>query len=143
MRMSVNWIMPSTRRALRALGAGAILALASAVPATAANERPKIRFTAAGQAAARSAVITRADLNAPTDWKGGAVKPDLSPSPLCPGFRPKQADLVMTGAAEATFRHSSGYGFNTVAQVMQSAKMVRLDWQRTVGDPRFMGCLRL
>lgn len=120
----------------------AVVALATAVPASAANERPKIRFTTAGQAAARAAVITRADLNTPAGWTGGAVKPDLSPGPPCPGFRPKQADLVMTGAAEATFRHTSGYGFNTLAQVMQSAKMVRLDWQRTVADPRVTGCLR-
>lgn len=140
--MSVNWTMPSTRRTLRAPAAGALLALAAAVPATAANERPKVRLTPAGQTAAKSAVMTRADLHVPRGWTGGAVKPAVLPFPPCPGFHPKQADLVLNGVAESTFRHDSGIGFNTVAQVLKTAKMVRLDWQRTVLDPLVARCLR-
>ena len=140
--MSVNWIRPSTLRTMRAVAAGGLLALACAIPAPAASERPQIRPTVAGQAAALAAVMSRADLHAPAGWTGGAVKPSVIPFPPCPGFSPKQADLVLNGVAETTFRHSSGIGFNTVAQVLKNAKMVRLDWQRTVLDPRVAGCLR-
>jgi hypothetical protein len=140
--MSVNWTMPSTRRMLRALAAGGVAAVASASPATAANERPTVRLTPAGQAAAQAAVMTRADLHVPASWTGGAVKAAVQPFPPCPGFHPKQADLVLNGVAETTFRHSSGIGFNTVAQVLKTARMVRLDWQRTVLDRRVVGCLR-
>jgi hypothetical protein len=137
--MSVNWTMPSTRRML---AVGVLLALTFAGPATAAGERPKIRLTPAGQAAARAAVMTRADLHVPAGWTGGAVTPRVLPFPPCPGFQPKQADLVLNGVAESTFRHESGIGFNTVAQVLKSARMVRLDWQRTVLDPRVFKCLK-
>jgi hypothetical protein len=132
----------STRRATRALAGAAALALVAAVPATAANERPTLRFTAAGQAAARSAVMAKGDLASATGWTGGAVKPEITPFPACPGFHPKQADLVMTGAAEAAYSHSSGVRFDTIAQVMQTAKMVRLDWRRTVLDRRVTPCVR-
>ncbi len=125
-----------------AVAAGALLALSSPATAPAATERPQIRLTPAGQAAALASVMSRADLHMPSGWTGGAVKPSIIPFPPCPGFSPKQADLVLNGVAETTFRHSTGIGFNTIAQVLQSAKMVRLDWQRTVLDPRVAGCLR-
>jgi hypothetical protein len=127
---------------MRAIAAASAVGLLAAIPAQAANERPTLRFNAAGQAAARAAVMTKADLSSPTGWSGSAAKPKITPYPECPGFHPKQADLVMTGAAQATYFHSSGIGFDTVAQVMQTAKMVRLDWQRTVLDPRVTPCVR-
>jgi hypothetical protein len=127
---------------MRALAAGTLLVLASALPANAANERPTVRFTTAGQAAARAAVMTKADLYTPAGWTGGAVKAEVLPFPPCPGFRPKQADLVLNGIAEATFRHTTGIAFNTVAQVLRTKKMVREDWKRTVLDRRVPACLR-
>jgi hypothetical protein len=142
MRTSVNRNLPSPRLTTRALAAGALLALAFAIPASAANEKPKVRLTAKDQAAARAAVITRADLYLPAGWTGGAVRPAVLPFPPCPGFAPKQADLVLTGIAEATFRHTTGIAFNTVAQVLETAKMVRVDWRRTVLDRRVPACLR-
>jgi hypothetical protein len=137
----MNWTWSSTGRAIRAFAAASAVGLLAAAPAQAANERPTLRFNATGQAAARAAVMTKADL-ASTGWTGGAAKPKITPYPECPGFHPKQADLVMTGAAQATYFHSSGIGFDTVSQVMQTAKMVRLDWQRTVLDPRVTPCVR-
>jgi hypothetical protein len=134
--------MPGTRRKRRALVAGALLALAWAIPASAANERPRVRLTPAGQAAARASVITKADLHVPAGWTGGNVTPAVLPFPFCPGFAPKQADLVLNGIAEATFRHASGIAFNTVAQVLETEKMVQVDWKRTVFDRRVPACLR-
>jgi hypothetical protein len=119
-----------------------LLALAAAGPAAAApNERPLHRFDAAGQKAAHAAVMTRADLQTPADWEGGPVKPDLSATPFCPGFRPRQADLVMIGAAESAFFHTSGIRFDTEAQVLRTRAMVARDWRRTVTDPRVPRCL--
>ena len=139
--MSVNWTVGSTRRRMLAVAAGALLALSSTAAARAA-ERPQVRLTPAGQAAALAAVMSRADLHTPGGWTGGVVKPSLNPFPPCPGFSPKQADLVLNGVAETTFRHATGIGFNTIALVLKTAKMVRQDWQRTVLDPRVAGCLR-
>ena len=66
----------------------------------------------------------------------------MTPFPHCPGFSPKQADLVVNGIAEATFRHSSGIAFNTVSLVLANRRMVQVDWRRTVLDPRVPACLR-
>jgi len=142
MRISVNWNKPSTRRTARALAAGVLLAVVAAIPAGAAGERPKVHLTKSGQAAARAAVVTTADLHAPAGWTGGAVKPAVTPFPHCPGFSPKQADLVVNGIAEATYRHASGIAFNTVSLVLATRKMVQVDWRRTVLDPRVPACLR-
>lgn len=115
----------------------AALALAGA----AAADKEKIQLTKAGQAAARAAVLKRADLGAATGWKGGARKPDLSSTPPCASFRPKQSDLVLNGAAETRWTHA-GLQIDTAAQVLQKPRMVRLDWQRTVLSPKVLPCLR-
>jgi hypothetical protein len=122
-----------------ALLAAALAALALADAAAADKE--KIHLTAEGQAAARAAVLKRADLGAATGWKGGARKPDLSSTPPCESFRPKQSDLVLNGAAETRWTHP-GVQIDTEAQVLQTAQMVRLDWQRTVLSPKVLPCLR-
>src|SRR5947209_20409809 len=81
-------------------GSGWLLALSAAAAAVlalagvAAADKEKIRLTAAGQAAARAAVLTRADLGSASGWTGGPKKPDLYPQPLCPNYTPKQSVLV-------------------------------------------------
>ena len=91
----------------------------------------RTQITAAGQAAANAAVMMRDDLNAPAGWTGGPQKPDLSPPAPCPGFHPKQSDIVRTGVAQSIFRDSSGISFDSEAQVVRSARMLRLDWKRS------------
>jgi len=59
----------------------------------------------------------------------------------CPGYRPKQSDLVLTGAAETHFSRT-GLDVRSVAQVLQAPVMVARDWRRTVVDPRAFCCLR-
>lgn len=128
--------MPRAALALLFLAA---LGLAPGATANLPNKE-QIRLNAADRAAARAAVLRRADLG-PTGWSGGPVKPDLSSTMSCPGYEPRQSDLVLTGAAEADFRHS-GLSIQSVAQVLKTRSMVARDWQRTVVAPKAIACLR-
>jgi hypothetical protein len=103
--------------------------------------RPKIRFNAADQAAARAALIRLADLH-PLGRRLGPVRlPDLTPL-TCPNYNPKTSDLVITGAAEAVLAEPR-IVLASRATVLQTARMVRLDWQRsTVNAPGLISCLR-
>lgn len=122
---------------IAALGA---LALTGAVTA-AVSDKETIHLTDAGQAAARAAVLTRADLGTASGWTGGAKKPDLSSTPPCPNFDPKQSDLTLNGVAQTVFTHP-GLQFDSEAQVLQTPQMVKLDWQRSVLTPQLLPCLR-
>jgi hypothetical protein len=59
----------------------------------------------------------------------------------CPGYHPKQSDLVLTGAAETHFQRTA-LDVRSVAQVLQTPTMVALDWQRSIRDRRSFKCLR-
>lgn len=107
---------------------------------TALADQIGIHYNAADQAAARRAVLKKADLG--TAWSGGASKPDLTSDTGCPDFNPKQSDLVVTGAAASHFRHSSGLDVISQAELFQTARMVQLDWQRTAIAPQVLPCLR-
>jgi hypothetical protein len=107
----------------------------------AAADREKVRLTAAGQEAARAAVLQRADLGVGSGWTGGPKKPDLSSTPSCPTFRPKQSDLVLIGVAENIWSNV-GLRFDSEVEVLQTPEMVRLDWKRAVLDPQALPCLR-
>ncbi len=117
------------------------LAAALLLAGAAVADKEQIHLTAAGQKAARAAVMQRADLGGATGWTGGAKKPDLSAGTGCANFQPKQSDLVLIGAAETVFKHP-GVEFDSEAQVLQTADMVRLDWRRTVLAPQVLPCLR-
>lgn len=117
----------------------AVGALTSATAALASiADREQHKFTAADQALAKQAVVLKADLSK-TGWTGGAIKPDLSPGPVCANFDPKQSDLVVTGAAESDWK-ANNLELDTEAQVLQSVAMVEADWQRTVADPKALPC---
>jgi hypothetical protein len=60
---------------------------------------------------------------------------------ICPGYNPRQADLVVTGASSSIYRHTSGAYVGSEVHLLRSARMVRLDWQRTVAHPAFLRCL--
>jgi hypothetical protein len=115
--------------------------LALALAVAAAADKEQIHYTAAGQAAARAAVLTKADLGASSAWTGGHKKPDLSSGPLCAGFDPKQSDLILNGASRTEYT-VPGIDIQSEAQVLQTPRMVRLDWQRTVTSPKVLPCLR-
>ena len=98
-----------------------------------------IARTAAGNAQARAEIIVKKDLS--RGWAGGPKKPNLSSSMHCSSYKPKQSDLVLIGAAESTWQNPP-FLIDSEAQVLRTAKMVRLDWQRTVMSPKVMPCLR-
>jgi hypothetical protein len=125
------------RRAAFAAAIAAALALAGSALA----DQWQVHRTAAGNAAARAAVVSRADLGSASGWTGGSTKPDLTSTPPCGNFAPKQSDLVVVGAAASAWRHQ-GLELQSQANVLQTAAMVRTDWQRSIVDPRATTCLR-
>jgi hypothetical protein len=120
--------------------AAAIVA-ALALASTALADQWQVHRTAAGNAAARAAVVTRADLGTATGWTGGAKAPDLNSTPPCGTFHPKQSDLVVIGAAASVWQHQ-GLELQSQANVLQTAAMVHTDWTRSIVDPRATPCLR-
>jgi hypothetical protein len=125
----------------RNLGAATLVAgiLALVAATVALADSYTFRYTAADQAAARAAVIRRADLGTTAPWQGGPKKADLSPL-TCPNYHPKQSDLVVTGAAAANWG-SSGVEFDSQALVLRDARMVALDWRRSI-TPALTSCFR-
>jgi hypothetical protein len=119
--------------------AASALALVSAAGVSAGDGKQQIKLTERDQAAARAVVLRRTDLG--SSWQGGPVKPDLSSTPNCPNFHPKVSDLVVTGAAETAFQRSS-LEFSSVAEVLRTRRMVRLDWRRSVVPRGAVPCLR-
>jgi hypothetical protein len=125
----------SRARALAALLTLALLLVAAAEAALA--EAPRTRFNRTDQAAARTAVLKKADLG--SGWTGGVKKGAVHAPTSCAGWKPKQADLVITGVAESEYSAQGAYVYSSV-QVYKTKQMVALDWRRTViGMP--MRCL--
>jgi hypothetical protein len=111
-----------------------LLVLASA----AAADREQVKLTRSGQRAAHTAVLKRSDLHGA--WTGTAKKPVINSEIGCPGFHPKQSDLVVVGAAETDWRSAHAH-FDSTAQVLKTPRMVQLDWKRTVRAPKVLPCL--
>lgn len=118
---------------------GLVAALAVAQGALA--DREQVHLTKAGHRFAHRAVLRRADLPG-SGWAGKAKRPKLGTGTGCPGFNPKQADLVVVGGAETTWSRA-GVVIDSEAQVLRTREMVRLDWKRTVTAAKVLGCLRL
>jgi hypothetical protein len=128
-----------TRRRASVLTASAF-AFVSTPGVFAGDGKQQIKLNKRDQAAARAVALRRSDLGS-TGWQGGPVKPDLSSTPNCPRFHPKVSDLVVTGAAETAF-HRSSLEFSSVAEVLKTRRMVRLDWRRSVVPRAAVPCLR-
>ncbi|HEY2776367.1 MAG TPA: hypothetical protein VGI77_00555 [Gaiellaceae bacterium] len=122
------------------LAALCVSAVAAGAAFAATGEKEQIHLTKADQAAAKRAVALRSDLGAGT-WTGGFKNPDLSSSPACGTFQPKQADLVVTGAAESAWS-DQGLQLQTGAVILKTRAMVAADWRRTVLAPGAAQCLR-
>lgn len=131
---------------IRRIGAAGtvVLALVAAQAALAARaEAPVVRFTAADQAAAKAAVLKLTDFDPGAGWKGGLEKNAKAfIGDICPGlYDPKQADLVITGVAKSGFK-AEGVQVSSGVQVYKTARMARLDWDRSVRDPASIACAR-
>jgi hypothetical protein len=122
---------------LLALAFVAALALSPA----AAGDREKVHIVAADQALARSALVRLTDLGNPDGWAGGPRKPAPPSSFTCGSYTARQSDLVLTGAAASKWTHT-GLQIDSESQVLRTAKMVDLDWRRTVTHPGVVDCMR-
>jgi hypothetical protein len=122
-----------------------LCALAFATAAAASTwdgGRQQVHLTAADNAAARHVVLRKADFGGAPGWRGGTKKPDLSSTgPRCANFHPKYSDLVLSGIAETEFQNGGLY-IDDEVQILKSAPMVKLDWQRSVLAPGLLPCLR-
>ena len=72
-------------------------------------------------------------------WTGGVKKPDLRSGSGCANYRPKDSDLVTTGAAETEFTNGA-LTFTSVVLLLKTATMVGADWHRSV-RPAALSCL--
>jgi hypothetical protein len=123
--------------AAKSLLATALVALILAAAASASG--PKIRISKVDQARAVAALLRRSDFGA--GWQGGQTRPGPLAAPSCPGFDPKQSDLVVTGHADARFNFSPGdVILEQDVEVLSSAAQVREDFSRTI-VPKLAPCL--
>jgi hypothetical protein len=115
-----------------------LTALALAAPAL-AGEDPQYRPNPRDMAAARATLLRAADLG--TGWTGGMTKATRPQGPDCAGFTAKQADLVVTGTADARYRSTiGGLQVESGIQVLKTPAMVARDFARTV-RPEVIRCV--
>lgn len=127
------------------------LAVAAVATARTTNEAGAVRstqaaqrhYTSGDQALAQSIVLKASDLGSTSTWSGGMSAAETSQPRTCANFHPRQSDLVITGDMQSDYTHATGgMQYHDEAQIMKTAKMVRLDWQRNVLDPNALPCLR-
>ncbi len=119
---------------LQALLSVSLAVLCAALTALAASGVPQIKPTAADTAAAKATMIRVGDLRPAGNWTGGPVQPTHE-AVTCPGFDPTQSDLVITGSAESNWMGPSLVFSST--DVLKTARMVALDWRRSVKTAGF------
>jgi hypothetical protein len=123
--------------AARFFVAGVLLALVCTGAALADN--PTVKINTADQAKADVSLIRLKDFG--VGWTGGPRTPNKLTAPSCPGFNPKESDLVVTGHAEARFTYTSGgVIFDQDSQVLASSDAVKTDFARTI-TPKLADCL--
>ena len=124
--------------AAKPLVAAALIGLVFTSTAGAAVvDAPAVRITAADQAKARAALLRRSDFGA--GWLGGPIKTSPLSPPNCPGFDPKESDLVVTGHADARYT-TPGFELDQDVQVMKNEADVQTDFARSV-SPKLARCL--
>ena len=134
---------------------GATVLFAATAALGEAPDNYRINLNPADQSAARATVLRRADLAKlgglellPAEkWTGGMEKPDLSPDDSPPACNPKESDLVLTGAATSSFKNKRvGLAvmvtLGSEVRVLKTARMVRLDWERSINAPNLLTCGR-
>jgi hypothetical protein len=95
----------------------AVAGLALAAPASAGPRDEKERFTKAGKALARRAVLHRTDL--PAGWRPVSVP---ARSSRCRSYDPDLSRFTLTGKARSAFVHPSGAGIGSSVAVYVSAR---------------------
>jgi hypothetical protein len=144
MRLFLNaWLAAGSTVKRSAVGGmmGLVLLAATVTAPAGTGDGYKVSFTKTDQRAARAAVLRRTDLRPTQGWSGGMTKPDLKPL-TCANYHPKRSDLVVTGAAASDWSRAPRLGYHSESTVFQSARMLRLDWQRGSRAPALLSCLR-
>jgi len=119
-----------------ALVAVAVVALAVATGAQA----NKVQISKADQAKAVASLVAIGDLPVALKWTAGKLSTSPTSSSFkCKGYNPKSSDLVTTGRATRTF-DGTGVHLESEAQLLQTAKMVQDDYNRTF-VPALAPCL--
>jgi hypothetical protein len=107
--------------------------------ASALADSPTVKITSADQAKAVASLLRRSDFGA--GWQGGRVPTAPLTAPKCPGFDPKESDLVVTGHADARYKFpGAGVEVDQDVQVLSNAASVLKDFARSV-SPRLARCL--
>jgi len=114
------------------------LAFLFATPGALADN-PTVHIVDADQSRAVSSLLQLKDFA--SGWQGGQTKTHTLSAPSCPGFDPKESDLVVSGHADAQFTYPRGsVTFNQDVQVLHSDGAVRTDFSRTI-TPKLPACL--
>ncbi len=109
------------------------------ITATALGDAPTVRFTNADQAKASAALLKHVDLG--VGWAGGPITASPLTPPNCPGFSPKESDLVVTGHADARYSFKeAGVELDQDVEVLSDADSVMKDFARTV-SPGLGNCI--
>src|SRR5919204_819012 len=116
-------------------GSLVVLVLALAAPASAGPRDEKERFTKAGQALARRAVLHRGDL--PADWKPIFVPPRSS---RCRSYDPDLSRFTLTGKARSAFVRPSGAGIGSAAAVYVTARQAAAAFEAEA-KPGLLTCM--
>jgi hypothetical protein len=123
-----------------AVAATASFAFASAASA----DWQKLQLTAQGNAIARAGVVQKKDLAG--DWTGSVTKSTAADAEglKCRGYEPKQSDLIRIGASGSAWKSpSGGVQVFSESEVLKTAAMARLDWDRTFGPKaKYVTCFR-
>ncbi len=115
--------------AAKSLVAAALLGLI--LTASALGDAPTVKISSADQARAVAALLRLEDLGA--GWMGGQVKASPLTPPNCPGFNPKESDLVVTGHADARYLFRQlGVELDQDVQVLANEGAVQTDFSRTI-----------
>jgi hypothetical protein len=123
--------------AAKSLLAAALFGLASSSATLA--DAPTVRISSADEAKARGALLRPSDFGA--GWSGGSIKTSMLSPPDCPGFDPKESDLVVTGHADSRYEFkAAGIELDQDVQVMSNAESVQTDFSRSI-SPGLAKCL--
>jgi hypothetical protein len=117
-----------------------VLALALCVPAALAGKgEPQKKLTPAGQAKAKRASLTAADL---PGWKATPHKKSSDDSdPRCSYYNPDQSDLVEIGDYDSPdFDRADGSSVTVTTGVFRTAQMAKTAYSR-VAQPALAKCL--
>jgi hypothetical protein len=123
--------------AAKSLLATALLALVST--SVALGDNPTVKLSHDDQARAAAALLRKSDFG--VGWRGGRTKASPLKSPSCPGFDPKESDLVVTGHADARYTfQQGGVEVDQDVQVLINSGAVQKDFSRTI-SPALGRCL--